>query len=156
MAGRRGYRSRQAMQKIVKDMRNTWGAGTTLIFLKLAEFDEEVIVKRIRASIQLTADSTPNLGDMVPWKWAIIQTDTTQVPTHSDFIADTRIIATGILNVQSVSAYPWPDPLLYDNTITMRKLKETAVWLIVSKCDETTVLEELKTCAYTQLHYLED
>ena len=144
------------MQKIVKDMRNTWPAGTSFLYLKLAEFDEEVIVKRIRASLYVTTDVTPDLGDLVSWKWAIIQTDTTQDPTSTDFIADTRIIATGLFSPHTIQASPWSDPLLYDHTLTMRKLKETAVWLIFAKCDQSSIDEELKSCAYTQIHYLED
>ena len=157
MAGRRGYRSRQAMQKIVTVGESPCPALQQFFYLRLADFDEEVIVKRIRLSVALTNDDgIPNPGDVVPWKWAIIQTDTLQAPTMVDFAADTRIIATGLLGITPSTYFEAGPSLLYDHTLTMRKLKETAVWFIWQKCNDDPPSESLTACFYSQIHYLED
>ncbi len=157
MAGRRGYRSRQAMQKIVTVGETPVPLGQQFFYLRLSDFDEEVIVKRIRLSFALVNnDVIPNPGDVRPWKWAIIQTDTLQAPTTVDFAAETRIISSGLLGITPATYFEAGPSLLYDHTLTMRKLKETAVWFIFQKCNDDPPLESLTGCFYSQIHYLED
>ena len=146
------------MQKIVTHGTSPMTALQGFWYIRLADFDEECIVKRLRVSVGMTNDDiTPDPGDFVPWKWAIIQTDTLQAPTVTDFSADTRIIASGIFGFDAVTYQPRVSPLLYDHTITMRKLKDTAVWFIWAKCDDTVpLIEDASLCFYSQVHYIED
>ena len=143
------------MQKLILRATGTMAQGQTFFYNTLAAFDEECIVKRIRVSF--ATNRILDTDDMGPYTWAIIQCDTLQAPTVDDFEAETRIIATGIFAGGQFASLTVPSPtLLYDHTITMRKLKETAVYLIYAKADDSAMDQDVESVIYSQVHYIED
>ena len=148
MARRRSGR-RQVMQKLIDTDTSLRLTGVAPFdSIKLITFDEEVIVKRIVLSLSGIMEDTSQFAQV---HWCIIQSDSEITPDVSDTINGNRVIVGGILPYSG----GFSQVATYDHTITMRKLTNSAVYLLVS-LKSASSLDGLDFVAYTQLHYLED
>ena len=148
MSRRRSGR-RQVIQKLINtDTALRLTGVAPFDYIKLATFDEEIIVKRIVLSLSGIMEDVDQFAQV---HWSILQADTEITPLTGDTVDGNRVIIGGILTFSG----GFSQPATYDHTITMRKLTNSAVYLCVS-LKSATSLDGLDFVAYTQLHYLED
>ena len=151
---RRGRKSREIMQKLIIRDGVDWDSSQYLASRLLAEFDEEVTVKRIRFSAALSFTDQADLNRT--YQWAIVQIPTdalalTQSGIFAQMTEANLVVVTGTWNPSDGGSQ-----LEYDHTITMRKLKGSSLWLILNLADALSLAGTAKQYTYSQVHYLED
>ena len=143
----RRARSKQAMQKDIKQTITHWGASDTfktqLMTSNAGGFEEECIVKRLRVSLAIKPDVDADLSEGV--YWAILQTATDSAPVEADLTENNLVVAGGLVTAQNA--------VTYDHTITMRKLRGSAVWLCIQAPNTFSGTPVVST--WTQMHYVE-
>ena len=148
MARSRRYRSKSAMQKHVTADERQWGSSQTFFVHNLVDasagFDDECIVKRFIISAGIMPDDSDD--NYQPVFWQILQTQTNTEPVEGDMYEDNLTVAGGVFQPHS--------PLVYDHTITMRKLSGSCCWLALQCQSGFRGTPELSI--YGQLHYIED
>ena len=142
----RRARSKQAMQKIITQSLSTvWADDRTFLAIQLTDgagFDDECIVKRI----MLTLATSPGTNDLFkPMLWTVVQTQDVTPPTETTMYGDNLVICSGAATPSM--------PGSYNETITMRKLSGSSVWLCLNVPD--TWSQDGEFSAIVQLHYVE-
>ena len=142
-------RSKQAMQKLIDVYLSSWNAVQTFDAIQLtpaAGFDDEVIVKRLMVGAALQPQTEFEDDQCKGVLWAILQTQTDAPPSEADMQENNLRVAGGVFNAYT--------PLWYNETITMRKLSGSSLWLTFSiplSLSGTALLT-----SNVQVHYVED